>query len=152
MLAAVAPLVGRYLPPKPEHDDDFAAYAAALGGVVWGGQVDCAVTTNDAQWLQELVRSGGPGWAPDGIAIHPYGPALVSVVVNVRRMQRALAAVGRGSVPLEQTELGWALKPDDAAAGSQAETQDGWFPEPTRAGNFALVTDALQAADCPLGD
>lgn len=219
-----APLVGRYLPPKPEHYDEFAAYAAALaarygrggtfwaqfaadhpgvppqpiakyeiwnepnvdaywnnhvdaaqyrslhdqaraaikavdpdaqvlvGGVVWGGQVDCAVQTNDGPWLQALVNSGGPGWETDGIAIHPYGPALVSIVVNVRRMQRALAAVGRGAIPLEQTELGWALKPGDATPGSQAATADGWFPEGTRAGNYALVTDALQGADCVLGD
>lgn len=215
-----APLVPRYLPPEPEHYDDFAAFAGMLaarygaggtfwvanpdltprpieqyeiwnepnvdaywnnhvdaaqyrslydqaraaikavdagarvlvGGVVWGGQVDCAVQTNDAQWLQALVRSGGPGWETDGIAIHPYGPALVSIVVNVRRMQRALAAVGRGAVPLEQTELGWALKPADATPGSQAATRDGWFPEATRAGNYALVTDTLQAADCALGD
>ncbi|MBJ7519565.1 MAG: cellulase family glycosylhydrolase [Solirubrobacteraceae bacterium] len=215
-----APLGPRYLPPKPEHYDEFAGFAGLLaarygdggafwaanpdlaprpithyeiwnepnvdaywnnhvnpaqyralydqaraaikaadadaqvlvGGVVWGGQVDCTVQTNDAQWLQALVRDGGPGWQTDGIAIHPYGPAAVNIVVNVRRMQRALAAVGRGDVPLEQTELGWALRPGDATPGSAAARDDGWFPEPTRAANFALVTDMLQAADCRLGD
>lgn len=119
-----------------------------VGGVVWGGTVHCAPNTpNAASWLQRLASQ--PGWETDGVAMHPYGASAAGVVANVRELRRGLAAAGRPDVPLEQTEIGWALQPADAPPTSQAVVSGRWFTPSQRAGAYALVTDVLRAADCP---
>lgn len=119
-----------------------------VGGVVWGGSVDCRPNTaNGAAWLQQLASA--PGWQADGVAMHPYGASAAGVVANVRGLRRGLVAAGRPDLPLEQTELGWALRPPDAPPSSGAARSANWFDEPARAGNYAIVTDTLRGADCP---
>ncbi len=117
-----------------------------VGGVVWGGQVDCvAPTTNDSDYIEALFAAGGSGWTPDAIGVHPYGPAALNIVANLRREQQALQTVGHANVPLEQTELGWTVRPPDAPAGSLAA---GYVDDASRAGTVALTSDIVMGSDC----
>ncbi len=117
-----------------------------VGGIVWGGEVNCvASVTNDASYIEGLFAAGGSGWQPDGIAVHPYGPAVLNIVANLRREQQALQAAGATNVPLEQTELGWPVAPTDAPAGSLAA---GYQSDASRGGTLALATDVVMGSDC----
>ncbi len=117
-----------------------------VGGVVWGGQVDCvANTSNDAAFIDGLFAAGGANWPVDGIAVHPYGPAVLNIVANLRRVQRALQTAGRTDVPLEQTELGWPSAPGGAPAGTAAA---GYQSDASRAGTYALAADTTLGSDC----
>lgn len=121
-----------------------------VGGIVWGGKVDCKYPiTNDAQFIRDLFAAGGAGWKVDGIAVHPYGPATLNIVANLRREQQALQAVGRTDVPLLQTELGWAKRAPGAPAGTEAAT---YISDAGRAGTTALVTDTVMGSDCNVTD
>jgi len=117
-----------------------------VGGIIWGGTVNCApAVTNDASYIEALFAAGGAGWAVDGIAVHPYGPAVLNVVANLRREQQALQDVGRTEVPLEQTELGWPAAPANAPAGTDAAS----YPDDaSRAGTLALASDVVMGSDC----
>jgi len=117
-----------------------------VGGIVWGGQVHCEpAVTNDASYIEAMFAAGGPAWAVDGIAVHPYGPAALNIVANLRREQQALQVVGRTDVPLEQTELGWPAQPADAPSGSDAA---GYADDASRAGTVALTSDLVMGSDC----
>ena len=117
-----------------------------VGGIVWGGQVNCQpAVTDDAGYIQAMFAAGGPSWPVDGIAVHPYGPAALNIVANLRREQQALQAVHRAGVPLEQTELGWPVRPAGAPAGSAAA---GFADDASRAGTVALTSDIAMGSDC----
>ncbi len=121
-----------------------------VGGIVWGGKVNCTYpVTNDDDFIRDLFAAGGPGWKVDGIAVHPYGPATLNIVANLRREQQALQAVGRTDVPLLQTELGWAKRAPDAPPGTEAAT---YISDAGRAGTTALVTDTVMGSDCNVTD
>ncbi len=130
-----------------EEDEDAQV---VVGGIVWGGGVDCQYpVTNDDDFIQDLFAAGGPGWKVDGIAVHPYGPAALNIVANLRREQQALQAVHRTDVPLLQTELGWAKRSPDAPPGTEAAS---YISDAGRAGTTALVTDTVMGSDCNVTD
>lgn len=121
-----------------------------VGGVVWGGSVNCTYpVTNDDDFIKDLFAAGGPQWNVDGIAVHPYGPAALNIVANLRREQRALQETHRTEVPLLQTELGWAKRPPDAPVGTEAAS---YLSDAGRAGTTALVTDTVMGSDCNVTD
>ncbi|HEY8584955.1 MAG TPA: hypothetical protein VIL49_18495, partial [Capillimicrobium sp.] len=77
----------------------------------------------------------------DGVGVHPYSPTPAGVVALVAGTRATLDALGQGDTPIAVTELGWP-RPNASPTASFA------LPDDTRAGSFALVSDALAASDC----
>ncbi len=117
-----------------------------VGGPVWGGQVDCApLVTNDADYIRALFAAGGANWQVDGIGVHPYGPAVLNIVANIRREQQALRDAGRTDVPLQMTEIGWPAAPAGTPPGSAVAA----YPDDaSRAATLAMSADVLMGSDC----
>jgi hypothetical protein len=107
-----------------------------VGGVVWN---------DDAQFIRGLYSAGGPGWAPDGIALHPYATTVIGTVINLRRIYNTLQSMGQHP-PLYLSELGWvAAPPGDSGA---TDTTQGPMNASTRAGVLSLLADATMRSDC----
>ena len=117
-----------------------------VGGLAWGGTVHCTPSvTNDNSYIKALFADGGSTWAVDGIAVHPYGPAVLNIVANLRREQQALVDAGRTDVPLNQSELGWPDQPPNAPAGSDAAS----YPsDASRAATLSMSADVAMGSDC----
>lgn len=78
--------------------------------------------------------------AVDAVALHPYGRTAKATVDVVASLRRTMRTVGLGARPLVLNEYGWKLS---GRAG------DGFvLPDPTRAGDLALTSDALARSDC----
>ncbi len=118
-----------------------------VGGIVWGGQVDCVqAITNDDDYIAALFAAGGPNWQVDGIAVHPYGPAVLNIVANLRREQLSLQLAGRADVPLEVTEL--ELARADVHGTPQGTDAASYPDDASRAGTVALASDVMMGSDC----
>lgn len=76
----------------------------------------------------------------DEVAIHPYGRSAVGVIDRTRELRRALVGIGLPGRPLAINEVGWRTR--------HRQRDRGALPETTRAGNLALLTDALSQSDC----
>jgi hypothetical protein len=107
-----------------------------VGGVVWN---------DDAQFIRGLYNAGGPRWAPDGIALHPYASTVIGTIINMRRVYQTLASMGQRP-PLYLSELGWVAA--DPGQPGATDTTQGPMADSTRAGVLSLLADASMRADC----
>ncbi len=74
------------------------------------------------------------------VALHPYGRSAVSIVDHTRSLRKALTGIGLPGRPIALNEIGWRAL--DKRKDKNA------LPDRTRAGNLALLTDALSQSDC----
>jgi hypothetical protein len=77
----------------------------------------------------------------DAVGYHPYATDAEGVFRLVRNLRRHLDDAGATSVPLWITEVGW---PTQGTGNLSADA----LPDPTRAANLSLVTDALLTSNC----
>jgi len=75
----------------------------------------------------------------DAVGYHPYARSGRATIALVRGMRRTLDAAGASSMGIAVTEVGWT----QLAAGRPES-----LPESTRAGAFALMTDAFARGNC----
>ena len=75
----------------------------------------------------------------DAVGYHPYARSGRATIALVRGMRRALDGAGASAMGIAVTEVGWTQR-----ASGRPES----LPESSRAGAYALMTDALARGNC----
>lgn len=89
----------------------------------------------------EAARPGFVAREVDAVGLHPYASSPGSALSLVRSLRRTLDDLGGRHVELSVTEVGW-------PATNASANADWALPEPTRAGAFSLLGDALAGSGC----